>query len=118
MEIDPEFESAPPPKPPNPDAKPFHFPDQFTDQEEDSLRKLFNVLQPYLAVILAAFTPYRIMFASDWPVCTVGGVKSDAWRKWVWIVRRMCDLGGLSVEEQVMIWSGTAIGAYSIEEMM
>lgn len=61
------------------------------------------------------------MFGSDWPVCTVGVPASDqggAWNKWRSIVQRMCQLGGLSLEDQVMLWSGTAIKAYGLTELV
>jgi len=87
----------------------------------DSLKKapvdeVFLALQPYLVVILATFTPFRIMFGSDWPVCTIG--VDDAWKKWRQVVQRFCELASLTQAEQIMIWSGTAIKAYGIEELM
>ncbi len=57
------------------------------------------------------------MFGSDWPVCTIGG-GSDAWEKWRRIVQRMCQLANLSQEDEIMLWSGTAIKAYGIKELM
>lgn len=78
--------------------------------------EIFLALQPYLVVILATFGPFRIMFGSDWPVCTIG--VDDAWKKWRQVVARFCDLASLSQVEQVMIWSGTAIKAYGIKELM
>jgi L-rhamnono-1,4-lactonase len=78
--------------------------------------EIFLALQPYLVVILATFGPFRIMFGSDWPVCTVG--VDDAWKKWKQVVARFCDLASLSQAEQIMIWSGTAIKAYGIKELM
>jgi len=78
--------------------------------------EIFEALQPYLVVIMATFTPFRIMFGSDWPVCTVG--LDDAWKKWKAVVERFCDLAGFSEAEQIMIWSGTAIKAYGIKELM
>lgn len=79
-----------------------------------SAHEIFEVLYPWLAVVLAAFGPSRIMFASDWPVCTVGG-GADAWEKWRQVVERMCYMASLSEEDQEMIWSGTAKRAYGIE---
>lgn len=79
--------------------------------------EILIALQPYLVVILATFGPFRIMFGSDWPVCTVG-VGDDAWKKWKKVVERFCDLASLSQEKQIMIWSGTAIKAYGIKELM
>ncbi|KAB5572638.1 hypothetical protein GE09DRAFT_678964 [Coniochaeta sp. 2T2.1] len=76
--------------------------------------EIFEILYPWLAVVLAAFGPGRIMFASDWPVCTVNG-GSDAWDKWRAVVERMCDMASLSEEARGMIWSGTAKKAYGIE---
>lgn len=71
---------------------------------------------PYLVVALGTFGPFRIMFGSDWPVCTIGVV--DAWNKWREVVQRLCHLASLGQEEQIMIWSGTAIKAYGIKELM
>lgn len=75
---------------------------------------IFAAILPWLAVVLAAFGPNRIMFASDWPVCT-GGVGDDAWKKWHRVVEMVCDMAGLSREEQVSLWSGTAREAYKLE---
>ena len=77
---------------------------------------IFLALQPHLVVILATFGPFRIMFGSDWPVCTIG--VGDAWKKWKQVVARFCDLASLTQAEQIMIWSGTAIKAYGIKELM
>jgi L-rhamnono-1,4-lactonase len=81
---------------------------------------IFKAIQPWLIVILTVFKPARIMFGSDWPVCTVGvGDGEDgAWAKWKEVVEIMCSVAGLTKEEQIMIWSGTAIKAYNIEELM
>jgi L-rhamnono-1,4-lactonase len=78
--------------------------------------EIFLALQPYLVVILATFGSFRIMFGSDWPVCTIG--VDDAWKKWRQVVARFCDLASLSQAEQIMIWSGTAIKAYGITELI
>jgi L-rhamnono-1,4-lactonase len=68
----------------------------------------------WLAVVIAAFGPSRIMFGSDWPVCTEG-VGDDAWKKWHTIVDKMCDMASLDQEARDMLWSGTAKKAYGIE---
>ncbi|KAG9229031.1 hypothetical protein BJ875DRAFT_388200 [Amylocarpus encephaloides] len=84
-----------------------------------SILEIFIALQPYLAVILGAFGSFRVMFGSDWPVCTVGVEGADgAWKKWKAVVEKFCYLASLSDEDQIMIWSGTAIKAYAIEELM
>ncbi|KAI0851352.1 amidohydrolase 2 [Daldinia vernicosa] len=75
---------------------------------------IFDAISPWLSVVLAAFGASRIMFASDWPVCTVG-VGDDAWRKWKKIVDRLCWMASFEDEEKRMIWGGTALKAYGIE---
>jgi L-rhamnono-1,4-lactonase len=50
---------------------------------------IFMALYPWLAILLAAFGPSRIMFGSDWPPCTVG-LGDGAWLKWQKVVARMC----------------------------
>ena len=57
------------------------------------------------------------MFGSDWPVCTVG-VGDGAWKKWKAVVERFCTAAGLEMEDQIMLWSGTAISGYGIKTLM
>jgi len=77
---------------------------------------IFSAILPWLAVVVAAFGPARIMFASDWPVCTVGvGGDEGAWTKWHRVVEMMCDMAGLSEEDQQRLWAGTAREAYNID---
>jgi L-rhamnono-1,4-lactonase len=82
--------------------------------KERSAEDIFAAILPWLAVVVAAFGPSRIMFGSDWPVCTVG-VGNDAWKKWHRVVEMVCDLAGLSAEDQAMLWGGTAKEAYKLE---
>ncbi|KAL1845236.1 hypothetical protein VTK73DRAFT_828 [Phialemonium thermophilum] len=86
----------------------------------DSLRsrpaeEIFESMYPWLAVVLAAFGPGRVMFGSDWPVCTVG-VGAEAWEKWRRVVARTCYMASLGAEEQALIWNGTARKAYGIKD--
>lgn len=76
---------------------------------------VFDAITPWLIVILTAFRG-RLMFGSDWPVCTAG--TSDAWVKWRWIVERMCRLSNMTMEEEIMLWSGTAIEAYRLTHLV
>ncbi|KAK0638750.1 hypothetical protein B0T16DRAFT_230453 [Cercophora newfieldiana] len=80
-----------------------------------SAEEIFSAILPWLAVTLAAFGPGRIMFGSDWPVCTLG-TGEDAWKKWHKIVEMVCDLAGLGPEDQELLWSGTARKAYKLDE--
>ncbi|KAI2640163.1 amidohydrolase [Xylaria nigripes] len=85
----------------------------------DSLKQrpaeqIFEALVPWLSVVLAAFGADRIMFASDWPVCTVG-VGDGAWEKWKKIVERLCWMASFDEEQQKMIFAGTALKAYGVK---
>ncbi|KAK4121081.1 amidohydrolase 2 [Parathielavia appendiculata] len=82
--------------------------------KERSAEDIFSAILPWLAVVVAAFGPSRIMFGSDWPVCTVG-VGGEAWKKWHRIVEMVCDLAGLSEQDQAMLWGGTAKEAYKLD---
>jgi L-rhamnono-1,4-lactonase len=120
--------------------------DADADRVAAAADEIFDILRPWLAVVLAAFGPSRIMFASDWPVCTLGvrdssiaagagepetgemeedeglgkgeGEGSEAWEMWRLVVERMCDMASMDVKERVMLWSGTAVKAYGIIELM
>ncbi|KAH8671128.1 hypothetical protein BX600DRAFT_434254 [Xylariales sp. PMI_506] len=78
-----------------------------------SPEEIFEAVVPWFSVVLAAFGPSRIMFGSDWPVCTVG--VEGAWKKWQTLVERLCYMASLSDEDKRRIWGGTAIEAYGIE---
>ncbi|KAI0514594.1 amidohydrolase [Xylaria bambusicola] len=85
----------------------------------DSLKQrapeeIFEAFTPWLTIIVAAFGADRIMFGSDWPVCTVG-VGDAAWEKWKKIVERLCWMASFDDEQKKMIWGGTASKAYGIE---
>lgn len=83
--------------------------------KERSAEDIFSAILPWLAVLIAAFGPRRIMFGSDWPVCTAG-VGDGAWKKWHRVVEMVCDLAGLSREDQERLWSGTVREAYNLAE--
>jgi L-fuconolactonase len=65
-------------------------------------------LSKYWEVILDAFTPRRIMFGSDWPVCLL----ACDYRSWYDLCRRFTS--ALSAQEQARIFGGTACEAYRI----
>jgi len=66
-------------------------------------------LRPYFETVLEAFGPERLMFGSDWPVCTV----ACEYRRWGAIVHKF--ISGLSVSEQDAIFGGNAVKAYDLE---
>ncbi|KAI0392072.1 hypothetical protein F5Y17DRAFT_379702 [Xylariaceae sp. FL0594] len=86
----------------------------------DSLRRrrdeneIFDALTPWLTVLLAAFGPTRLMFGSDWPVCTLAGAGEDAPDRWRKVVERLCWMASFDEEQKDRIWRGTALEAYGI----
>ena len=65
-------------------------------------------LKPYVQAALDAFGPHRLMFGSDWPVCTLAG---DYGR----VLQALADaLGPLGSSEQEMIFGGTAARFYNL----
>ena len=63
-------------------------------------------LRPYVENVLDAFGPERVMFGSDWPVCTCA-TNYSAWRVLVGEF-----ISRLSEHEQAQIMGGTALKAY------
>lgn len=65
-------------------------------------------LHPYFDTVLEAFSPQRLMFGSDWPVCLVG----VSYQQWVQNICQVIRL--LSVDEQQCIMGETAAKAYQL----
>lgn len=67
-------------------------------------------LVPVFAVLCTAFTPQRLMFGSDWPVC----LAASGYRRWVEAVEVL--IAPLTSGERAAIWSGTASSWYRLPE--
>jgi L-fuconolactonase len=65
--------------------------------------------QPYLDVVLEAFGPGRLMFGSDWPVCTLAGTYGRV----AGLVAAYTQQ--LSADEQAAIWGETARQFYGVD---
>ena len=65
-------------------------------------------IKPYMDVVLEAFGPDRLMFASDWPICLL----ASSYKRWFEVVRNF--ISGLSKSEQERIRGGTASEAYKL----
>jgi L-fuconolactonase len=65
-------------------------------------------LEPFLHTALEAFTPRRLMFGSDWPVCTL----ATSYARWAQTVGDWVQK--LSVDEQARILGGTAAEVYRL----
>lgn len=66
------------------------------------------LLQPYWDVAVEAFTPQRLMFGSDWPVCLL----RSSYARWVAAVEELS--AKLSPAEQADVWGRTALRAYHL----
>jgi len=65
-------------------------------------------LRPYFDIILEAFSPGRLMFGSDWPVCLVAG----SYAGWYRTVEQLCT--DLAENERVDIRGRTAERVYNL----
>jgi L-fuconolactonase len=66
-------------------------------------------MQPYFNTVLEAFTPRRLMFGSDWPVCLV----ATGYTRWVRTVEAA--YAKLTVAEKQRIFGGTATAVYELK---
>lgn len=66
-------------------------------------------LKPYVDFTLESFGAERVLYGSDWPVCTL----SSSYEQWVNAVELL--IGELSESEQKMIWGGNAIRVYNLK---
>jgi L-rhamnono-1,4-lactonase len=80
---------------------------------------IFESIMPWLAIVVAAFGPERLMFGSDWPVSTIGvdgeeGEDDGAWEKWRKIVDRLCFMSSFSDDDKAQVFARTARRAYKL----
>jgi L-fuconolactonase len=66
-------------------------------------------LRPYIETVLECFGPERLMFGSDWPVCTV----ASSYARWVGVVREF--IAELTKDEQESIFGGNAARFYGLQ---
>lgn len=57
------------------------------------------------------------MFASDWPVCNVGGggLNDMVWPRWRDVVESLLQRRGLGEHEIKGVWGGVATKAYGVD---
>lgn len=68
-------------------------------------------LRPYIEIALEAFGPSRLMFGSDWPVCTLAGGYERAFTALNTVI------SGLSKTEQAAVFGGTAKQFYKLSDI-
>jgi len=66
-------------------------------------------LREYVDHAVAVFGPHRILFGTDWPVCTLAA----SYGQLVDVARAL--LGGLSVDEQAAIFGANAAATYQLD---
>ena len=69
-----------------------------------------ETIRRYWDVVLDAFTPKRLMYGSDWPVCLL----RTGYRQWLDTVRELAS--ELSQDERDGIFAGNAIAAYGLND--
>lgn len=65
-------------------------------------------LQPYAEHVLDGFSPQRVMWGSDWPVCLLAGTYAEVWEAASTLTN------GLSLHERDAVFAGTARQWYGI----
>jgi L-fuconolactonase len=65
-------------------------------------------LKPYIDFAAACFTPNRLMFGSDWPVCILAGDYHKVWTE------TNTAISGYSKAEQDAMLGGTAVSVYRL----
>ncbi|MFF1738386.1 amidohydrolase family protein [Streptomyces mirabilis] len=76
--------------------------------EADHAKWTVDGLRPYADTVLDAFGPGRLMFGSDWPVCTLAASYGQ-------VVEAAEELtGGLGAEERAEVFGGTATRVYRL----
>lgn len=66
-------------------------------------------IRPYMEIALAAFTPARTMFGSDWPVCRI----ATSYAGWIELVERFT--AALSADERDAFFRRNAVRAYNLD---
>ncbi|MCX2724291.1 amidohydrolase family protein [Roseibium sp. DSM 29163] len=66
-------------------------------------------LKPYVDHLLTVFGPARLIWGSDWPVCTLAAT----YEKWVATTEHL--LAGLSEEDARRVWFDNAVEAYGLD---
>jgi L-fuconolactonase len=76
--------------------------------EADHSKWTEGQLMPYMETVLEAFGPKRVMFGSDWPVCSL----AVGYGRWAELVDKLTVK--LPLNEQLEIWGDSAVRAYRV----
>ena len=78
--------------------------------EADWSRWTVEALRPYAEVVLDAFGPDRVLFGSDWPVCTLAATYDDV------VAAAEQLVAGLDAHEREAVFGGNARAMYRLPE--
>ena len=67
-------------------------------------------IKPYVDMLLDWYGPSRLMFGSDWPVCTLAGTYSQ-----VYDTAAYC-FSGLNSDDLAAVFGGNAVSAYKLDD--
>ena len=68
--------------------------------------------RPYLDVVGAAFGAERLMFGSDWPVCTLRA----SFRQWVGALKEIVQGMNMSLADQKKLFHDNAVRFYGLKD--
>ncbi|KAK9472179.1 uncharacterized protein V1510DRAFT_155409 [Dipodascopsis tothii] len=71
------------------------------------------LVYPWVAAVFELFGPERVLWASDWPVCTVEG-GADSVGRWARLTDALLRRLGVDAAGQAMVWHGAAARAYRL----
>lgn len=77
--------------------------------EADWLSWTMESVQPYVDHALSVFGPRRLIFGSDWPVCTLAA----SYERVVDLAEQL--LGGLAPDERAAVFGGNAADVYALD---
>lgn len=88
---------------------------QQREEEPWSSDRLLGAMDPWLDHIYKSFASSKLMFGSDWPVCTIGGPGiAQSWALWRSVVAQWMERCDFSQTSKDDVWFGTAARAYRL----
>jgi len=71
---------------------------------------------PWIQCVYETFGPSRLMFGSDWPVCTLGGPGVVlSWTSWRCAIAESMEQSRFDQASKNAIWCDTAVRAYNLD---
>lgn len=84
-------------------------------EKEPDYASILETIQPWVDVVFEAFGYERVIYASDWPVCNIGGGGNMvSWSRWKKVVELVLGARGCSENEKRSVWGEAAMKAYGL----